>query len=454
MVPDELSHAALRADFVRGDRSPLEVAEALLARAMAADPVLGAFATLDPEGALDAAWASTRAFAAARTAGGPAPPPLSGVPFATKDLFATARLTTSYGSAMFADHIPAADAALVADARAAGLVPLGKTRTHEFAWGITTAPTGLGPVSNPWDVARVPGGSSGGSGAAVAAGLCTLALGTDTAGSVRIPAAFCGVAGFKPTYGLLSTAGVFPLAPSFDHAGILARSPHDLRAAMTVLGGVRPGAGGLRGRRIGMLTHPFEPALDPGVAAVLDATRATLATLGATLVPLPLDLATDPIGAFAVVQASEALEAHRARGLFPGRAAEYDARNRERLQAAAERSPDAVAAARAELAAARAAMDTALATVDLALAPVAGCVAPRHEDAADLRARVLPFTTLQNVAGAPACTVRAGFAGGMPVGVQLVAARGADDRVLDAAVALFDATAEVQAAWPQPPFGA
>ena len=449
MAPDELTIAALRATYERGDRTPLEVAEALLGRAMAVNRQLTAFATLDPEGALDAAWAATRAFQS-----GIAPAPLAGIPLAIKDLFDTARVTTGYGSAMFADHLPDTDAALVTEGLQAGLVPLGKATTHEFAWGITSAPTGHGPVRNPWDPERVPGGSSGGSGAAVAAGLCTLAFGTDTAGSVRIPAALCGVAGFKPTFGRLPVDGVFALAPSFDHAGILGRSPHDLRTAMAVLTGGggpdRPGAS-LAGLRIGLLTHPFVPRVDPAVAAVLAATEATLAGLGAELVPLTVALAEDPIPAFAVVQADEALAVHRARGLYPGRAAEYDPRNAERLAAAAERPEHEVTAARAVLAAARAATDAALATVDLAVAPVSGVVAPRHEDTATLRADVLPFTTLQNVAGVPACAVRAGFVDGLPVGVQLCGPRGADDAVLDAACALFDATPDVQAPWPALP---
>ena len=155
--------------------------------------------------------------------------PLEGLTLAVKDLYDTAGVRTTYGSRIFADHVPDADAELVRRAKQAGAIVVGKTLTHEFAWGITSVNPHFPPCRNPYDPERVPGGSSGGSAVALATGAAALALGTDTGGSIRIPAAFCGVSGLKPTYGALSLDGVQPLAPTLDHAGPMARTPADVR---------------------------------------------------------------------------------------------------------------------------------------------------------------------------------------------------------------------------------
>jgi aspartyl-tRNA(Asn)/glutamyl-tRNA(Gln) amidotransferase subunit A len=150
--------------------------------------------------------------------------PGEGIPLGVKDLFDTAGLTTTYGSALFRDRVPERTAEAVRRLQEAGYAVVGKTNLHEFAYGVTSENPHFGAVVNPLDPARVAGGSSGGSAAAVAAGLCEVALGTDSGGSIRIPAACCGVAGFKPTHGVVPTDGVFPLAPSFDHVGPIART--------------------------------------------------------------------------------------------------------------------------------------------------------------------------------------------------------------------------------------
>jgi aspartyl-tRNA(Asn)/glutamyl-tRNA(Gln) amidotransferase subunit A len=154
----------------------------------------------------------------------PDPISVDGVPLAVKDLFDTAGLTTTYGSVVFADHVPERSAAAVTMLEAAGYVNVGKTNLHEFAYGVTSQNPHFGTVPNPIAPGRTAGGSSGGSAAALAAGLAEAALGTDSGGSIRIPAACCGVVGFKPTFGLVPLDGVFPLAPTFDHAGPLART--------------------------------------------------------------------------------------------------------------------------------------------------------------------------------------------------------------------------------------
>src|SRR6266511_2488401 len=161
--------------------------------------------------------------------------PGDGTPLAVKDLFDTAGLTTTYGSALFVDHVPAQSAEAVRQLEAAGYANVGKTNLHEFAYGVTSENPHFGTVPNPLREGRIAGGSSGGSAAALAAGLADAALGTDSGGSIRIPAACCGIAGFKPTHGLVSLEGCFPLAPSFDHAGPMARTVAECTAMMEVL---------------------------------------------------------------------------------------------------------------------------------------------------------------------------------------------------------------------------
>ena len=161
--------------------------------------------------------------------------PGEGIPLGVKDLFDTAGLTTTYGSAIFRDHVPDRTAEAVRRLEATGYANVGKTNLHEFAYGVTSENPHFGDVLNPLDSDRVAGGSSGGSAAAVAAGLCEVALGTDTGGSIRIPAACCGITGFKPTHGLVPTDGVFPLAPSFDHVGPLTRTVGECVSTLEVL---------------------------------------------------------------------------------------------------------------------------------------------------------------------------------------------------------------------------
>src|SRR5262249_45154991 len=200
--------------------SPAEVVEALAARIEELDPSLGAFTTLCLERALDEARVAEQQYARGEPAG-----PLAGVPFGVKDLFDSAGVRTTYGSPMFADHGPAVDAEAVRRARAAGAIMIGKTQTHEFAWGITSVNLLMGSSRNPWSQRLMSGGSSGGSAVALAAELVPIALGSDTGGSIRVPSAFCGSVGLKPTYGRISAAGVFSLAPSLRHPRPMAPAP-------------------------------------------------------------------------------------------------------------------------------------------------------------------------------------------------------------------------------------
>jgi aspartyl-tRNA(Asn)/glutamyl-tRNA(Gln) amidotransferase subunit A len=454
MKVDELTVGELFRAYAARELSPVEVVGALATRREALAGPLNAYVGHDAQHERAAAKEAERRFAAGEPAG-----PLDGVPIAVKDLIDTADLSTAYGSAMFRGHRPAADAQVVAAARRAGAIVAGKTATHEFAWGITTDNPHFGACRNPWDPSRVPGGSSGGSGVAVASGQAPLAFGTDTAGSVRIPAAFCGVVGFKPTYGLLPVGGIFALAPSLDHVGLLGRDARDvagLFAAVLPRAGRRvlvagPQAGGAAALevRVGVLDVPGAPVPEPGIRRIMVGGAGVLERLGAHVETVRLDGDDDLMPAMRRVQAVEALRVHRAAGLFPARASEYGDDVRERLEMASAMTLEDYLGGLEAMRRIRERADRLFDDVDLLVTPVAACAPPPIGKAAELRSHVLPHTILQSLAGLPACVVRAGFDGhGLPVGMQLTGPRLGDLDVLRAAAAFTDATAATQARRP------
>ena len=395
--------AAALAAAVRAGADPRDLVEQALARTAEVDGALGAFVLVDAEGA--------RREAAARASEEPRGP-LHGVPVGVKDLFDVAGQVTRAGSGVPAGPPAARDAAAVRALRAAGAVVLGRTRTHEFAWGITTQSEVQGGTRNPHDLGRVPGGSSGGSAAAVAAGLVPLALGTDTGASIRLPAAWCGLVGHKPSYGLVDLTGAVPLAASLDHGGALVRDARDARLALAVLGvELAPEAptAGLRWARVDGLEDDLPDgeavALPEGVAEV-----------------------------YRCVQAPEALAWHRATGRWPQHAAAYGRETRGHLERAERITEEQRAHGRAGREALRRWAAALFARVDLLLLPVATVPPPRVGDDAHLRAATIPWTALANLAGLPACSVPRGRdADGLPRSVQVVGPVGADARVLDAA---------------------
>lgn len=409
--------------FRAGTVSPVEALRECLRVVSERDGELRAFVALDEERALGDARAAEAAWRAG-TAG-----PLCGVPVAVKDLFDTEGLATSFGSPVFEGRVPGSDAEAVRRLREAGAVIVGKTRTHEFAWGITMRNARLGPARNPWDPARTPGGSSGGSAVAVAAEMVPLAVGTDTGGSIRLPAALCGVIGHKPTWGLVPLEGVWPLAPSFDHGGPLARTDEDAALLLDVLRD-RPLAPAADGRLRYAFALPME--VDPQVEAVL---RAVAAEVGAIEVELP-----DALGAYAPLFGREAVTTHREAGLWPARSDEYDATVAERMAIAERVTDEQVAAARLERELVDRAMSAVFERADLVLAPVcAWAPPPLLEDPVDFRPAVTPLICLQNLLGLPACAFPAGVdRDGMPIGLQVFAARGRDADVLRAAGEISD----------------
>ncbi|MFI5615267.1 amidase [Amycolatopsis sp. NPDC051903] len=414
LTPGEVSWSAtsLLAAFRDGRLSPGEVVEALAGRAAEREPVLNALTTED----FDAA-SRQAADAGQRWSRGSARP-LEGVPVLVKDLIDTEGLRTTHGSAMFAAHTPAADADVVAAIRRAGGIVLGKTATHEFAWGVTTDNPHFGAARNPWDPARIPGGSSGGSAAALAAGYAPLALGSDTAGSVRLPASFCGIAGLRPTFGAVPVGGAFPLAPSVDVVGPMARTVADLRLLWTVIGPASRPAG--PAARVGLLceadgVRPEHDALTPAADRLADA-GVEVVELDASALPPAYPL----LGATIL---AEGLLGHRRRGLWPERAGEYGADVRARLELAEAADPADYLDAQHGRALLRSAWAELFTRVDVVLSPAAAVAPPRIDAVpADFRQRVLPAISAQSLAGLPALVVPGGLdRAGLPVGVQLTA---------------------------------
>jgi len=290
-----------RALLDAGEISAVELTQAVLDRILSVDNAVKAYLTLTPEAALEQA----RAADAARVGAGLAPAlPLQGIPIAVKDIICTAGIPTTCGSRILEDFVPPYDATVVARLKAAGAVILGKTNTDEFAMGSSTENSAFFPTHNPWDLERVPGGSSGGSAAAVAAGECLGALGTDTGGSVRQPAALCGIVGLKPTYGRVSRYGLIAFASSLDQVGVLTRDVTDAAILLNVIAGHDPLdstsldapvpdataalTGDIRGMRVGVPREYFIPGMQPEVEAAVRAALEKLADLGAEIVEVSL----------------------------------------------------------------------------------------------------------------------------------------------------------------------
>lgn len=426
---------SLLAAFRRRELSPLEALDAAAAR-IEATAGLGAFLTLCLEDARAEAERCERSYA-----DGFERRPLAGVPVAVKDLFDTAGVRTTYGSGMFAEHVPPRDAAVVGRLKQAGAVVIGKTSLYEFAWGITSDNAHFGPCRNPWDERLVAGGSSGGSAVAVATGAAPLALGTDTGGSIRIPAALCGIVGFKPTYGRVSLDGVFPLSPSLDHAGPMAGSVEDAALLFDVMSG-RPDPPRAGARSVAVCEDLMLADVSDDARRAFHTVVEALRDAGLEVVDVELPEATLIRPAFNAIQATEALDAHRRLGLYPERAGEYGPALLRRLEAAERIEDGEMREADRDRERVRRGFARLFEQADLLVTPVAG-VPPvtlgEGRPAAEFRERVLPFTCPQDLAGLPACAVPAGRdAGGLPVGVQISGPPGADRTVLAAARAVTD----------------
>jgi aspartyl-tRNA(Asn)/glutamyl-tRNA(Gln) amidotransferase subunit A len=429
--------AAIRA----GERSAVETVASALDAARRLQPTLNCFVELYEEEALRAA----RRIDAERRPSRP-DEPLRGVPVAVKELFDVAGRPTTGCSHAYRDAPPAAaDAHAVAALRRAGAVLIGKTNMHELALGATTSVSSAGPAGNPWDPARMPGGSSGGSAAAVAARIVGLALGSDTGGSVRIPASLCGASGLKPTTGLLPTDGMMPLSPTFDVPGPLATDALDLALAWRVLAG-RPDAPLPTGEppaglaRVGVPREHFLAVAAREVVAAVEEAGAVLAAAGATLVEVDGSWATGAAEPWARIMVAELARSHPA---LPERLDQLDPTSALAVAAGLHVDAGAEREARDRMIRARQAFARAIWDVDVMLTPATPVPAPRHDDRhveaggtlLDVHLAGNAHDTIPvSLVGAPAIAIPCGFsADGLPIGIQLVGRPGSEDLLLAAA---------------------
>jgi aspartyl-tRNA(Asn)/glutamyl-tRNA(Gln) amidotransferase subunit A len=433
-------------------RSPVELAETALAAIERTRPTLNTFITVDGTRALEAARRAEEDLAHGRFRG-----PLHGIPIGHKDLIATRGLRTTAGSRILADWIPTRDSHVARALAGAGAVCLGKTNTHEFAFGTTNDNPHYGATGNPWDPTLTTGGSSGGSAAAVAAGILPLATGTDTAGSIRIPAALCGVVGLKPTYGLVPTRGIVPLGPTLDTAGPLTRTVDDAALALETLTGLKldvEDRASLKGIRIGVPEHYVFARVDPEVEAGVRAALEVLARLGAVVQPLKVPALENCFDIGIAIVRPEALAFHSR--WFPARAGDYGVDVARSLEAAQRISGAEYLLALERRRKFSRALRRVLRDVDLLAGPTVPMAAFENRLAFEPvapggelpRYALTRLTYPYNLSRLPAISVPcARTRAGLPIGLQLAAGAYEEGLLLTVARVYERARGE----WPEPP---
>ncbi len=435
--------------------SPVELVDAALARIERANPGLNAFLTIVADEARRQARAAERAIRSGNASG-----PLHGIPISLKDNFWTRGIRSTAGSKILANFVPDEDSDVASRLARAGAILLGKTNMHEFAYGITNENPHYGPVRNPWAQERISGGSSGGSAVAVATGMGFASMGTDTGGSIRIPASLCGIVGLKPTYGLVSVAGVVPLAETMDHAGPLGRTVTDvciMLQAVTVKypkGAPAPECRKLgrsipRRFRLGWPKEYFFDRVDAEVRRAIEAAGKTLESLGARIEEVSLPHLADSVEPSTNIAMAEATRYHEAQGFFPARAAEYGEDVRKRLEMGREvRAVDYLNAfaVKREI---EKEFQAAFARVDAIIAPALPIDAPRigenelmiEGEKETVRSALVRLNRPANLTGDPAISIPCGFTrAGLPIGLQLIGAHWSEARLLAIALAYEDAT--------------
>jgi len=432
--------------------SPVELTRACLERVERLNARLNAFITVTAEQAM----AQARALEA-EIAGGKWRGPLHGIPVGLKDLYDTAGIKTTCASAIFADRVPAEDAEVVGRLKQAGAVLVGKQNMHEFAYGSTSVPSHYGAVHNPWNGGRIAGGSSGGSAAAVAAGMCFAAMGSDTGGSIRQPAAFCGITGLKPTYGRVSTRGMVPLSWSLDHAGPLCRSAVDAALVLEAIAGydaLDPASldravdgyslaarGKTAALRAGVVRKPFFEQLDPEIEAAVNAAIGVIAKLTAGVEEAEL-----PAFARLPIAPAEAYTFHLP---YYSRTPElYQPMTRQRIESGAGVSTTAYIEARRELDRLRRSVAGSFARFDVLITPTSPLNPVTIDEGAVPEVpppggvpRLLRNTQPFDVFGIPAISIPCGFTrDGMPIGLQIAGPPFGESKVLALAHACQQAT--------------
>ncbi|MBZ5645705.1 MAG: amidase [Acidobacteriia bacterium] len=439
LISLSLSEAA---ELVRDKKiSPVELTRACLERIEAANPELNAFITVTAESALQQARAAEDEIQGGHWRG-----PLHGIPISLKDLIDTAGVRTTAASALYRDRVPEEDAEVVRRLRAAGAIVLGKTNLHEFAYGGSGLISHFGPARNPWDPERITGGSSSGSAAAVAAGLCFASIGSDTAGSVRLPAAYCGIVGIKPSYGLVPLRGVIPLSWSYDHVGPLARSVRDAAIVLRAVAGYDPLD--ITSRKF--LAEDYAAALDRmpepmtiGIASdfffsdlqrdiearVKEAVHLLLQFGDLREVRVPVD--RDRTVASAETFAYHAEHVARSPEL-------YDPETLRRIRTGAEVTATAYIQKRQELDSLRRRAPELFKDADVIVTPTVPIAPPAISELVAEPTRLRPSELLMlrntrpfNVLGLPAISVPCGFTSdGLPVGLQIAGPPGSESAVL------------------------
>jgi aspartyl-tRNA(Asn)/glutamyl-tRNA(Gln) amidotransferase subunit A len=432
-----------------GRTSPQLLAEACHRQIKRLNTTLNAFITvIDPQDALNAQIPSN----------GPLTNELRGVPIAIKDLFDTAGIRTTVGSKFFAENIPQQDAFVVAKLKQAGALVIGKTNTHEIALGITGNNPHYGTARNPWDTSRIPGGSSSGSAIAVLTGMALGALGTDTGGSIRIPASLCGVVGFKPTFGRVSTRGVFPLSWNLDHVGPLTICVRDAALMMQVISvydpvdpaSIKMLAGDyishllddIEGRNIALGVGEYMETSDPEILeGVYAAARVFAEQLGCRVQEVDVSWLREAALANKTMTQSDGAAVHRDR--FKEQPDWFGEDIRRRLEEGARTTSTEYILARRTQTEVRKKCEQFFESYDLLILPTTPIAAPTIEghDAVEQAGRLTRFTAPFNLAGLPALSVPCGFTrDGLPIGLQIVSRAWADARVLNAGYAFEQAT--------------
>jgi aspartyl-tRNA(Asn)/glutamyl-tRNA(Gln) amidotransferase subunit A len=435
-----------------GDISALELTRAHLERIQQVDEKLNSFITITAEEALASAQHADQLAKTGQPSGA-----LHGIPLALKDLYETSGVRTTAGLSFFVDNIPVSDAFTVHRLKQAGAILLGKLNMHEIALGTTNIQSYFGACHNPWDLHRSPGGSSGGSGAALAAGLCMGSLGSDTGGSIRIPSSICGVVGLKPTRGRVSLGGVIPLSWHLDHAGPLARHVQDVAILLQVIAGYDPGdpysvdcpvddylesiEKGVGGWRVALADDEFFNEADPEVLDCVRQAARQFSDLGAQVESTLFPGARQAAVANGLMTMSDAVAFHHER--IEQNPTGFSPETMNRLLIGKNTSLQDYIQARRTQSQARRQFAEFFERYDLLLTPTTPVIAPplTGQDATSMARLLTRFTAPFNLSGLPAISVPCGFTqAGLPVGLQIVGPPWAEGRLLRAAFAYEQAT--------------
>jgi len=446
--------------------SPVELTQAYLARIESLEPRLNCFITLTPEIALHSAHEAESCIQKGEYRGA-----LHGIPVALKDIYETKEVRTTAGSKFYADYIPESDGAVVSRIKAGGAILLGKLNMHEIALGVTNNNPHYGACHNPWNLEKVPGGSSGGSGAALAAGLCLGSLGSDTGGSIRIPASLCGVVGLKPTYGRVSLRGVIPLSWNLDHAGPLARRVRDVAILLQAIAGYDPqdpysaniptddyGVGNpskansthletgsfrtnLAGWRVALACDEFFSEADHEVQSAVQAAGVVFEQLGAKVNRVEIPNGRTAAQANGRMVTSDAAAYHKER--MEDHPEYFGADVLERLRQGASYSAADYSLCRRTQTLVRFQFEQFFMNYDILLTPTTPITAPpiQGPDAVEQARLLTGFTAPFNLTGLPALSLPCGFSQeGLPIGLQIISRPWGEAQIFGAAYAFEQAT--------------